>query len=115
MQVTRILQIKLSALFILIGLVLIPCTLKQQLKAGEISITSLSTTKSNAKNCVLVIQQDQVNQKKTVLQQYNFNESSIINSIKSTSNFEPFFSSNTFNFFFKEKIPSYLLHCLFRI
>ena len=113
MQATRKILLRLSLVF-LIGLMTIPCAIKQQLKNTSTTTSLASTTKANAKACANTCISHKEKQQLSI-------EKKIINNevispfIDNKFPLVTFLKTNLFKFFFKEKVPSYLLHCLFRI
>lgn len=112
MKATRKILIYLS-LVLISGLMMIPCAVKQQIKG---SITQTQTTyngKNSAKVCVTTYATTQQQHRLQIakLPPFLFSDVLKIDNDRFTQVVLP----NSFIFFFKEKVPSYILHCLFRI
>lgn len=113
MHQKRLHSFKKLALFLLIGLVLIPCALKQQFKSNFINQEISATAKSNPKTCTHICNIQLVDVQQSLVQKITFKENFAF--IKSYYPNITSVKTNLFIYFFKEKVPSYILHCLFRI
>lgn len=107
--------LKFAALFFLVGLVLIPCSLKQQLKGDVYERASTSTPRSLSKTCLSINKVAGVSWNQIICKKISDNNSigyhnySVLIPV-----FRELFES-VYTLYCKEKIPSHLLHCMFRI
>lgn len=112
MKATRKICIYLS-LVLITGLMMIPCALKQQIKSSLYSTSTNTSVKTSAKSCVVIYTSLHQEQKKVVRSVPLLPFASSV--VKYNTEYLQFEFPNHFEYYFKEKIPSYLLHCLFRI
>mgnify|MGYP003399356510 CR=1 FL=1 len=112
MKATRRILIYLS-LVLITGLMIIPCAVKQQIKSSVTHTGTSTSAKTSTKTCVAIYTSLQQVQKKVERSAppYPFAPSLPIYNI----DYIQFVLSNNFALYFKEKVPTYILHCLFRI
>ena len=112
MKATRKIVFYIS-LVLITGLMMIPCAVKQQIKSSVIPTSTNTSGRSFAKTCVAIYTSLQQEQKSVARTAPSFPVTASLT--KFNTDYLQFVLPNHFAFFFKEKIPSYLLHCLFRI
>lgn len=112
MKATRKIVFYLS-LVLITGLMMIPCAVKQQIKSSVIPTSTNANSKTSAKTCVAIYTSLQQEQKSVARTAPPFPVAASLT--KFSTDYLQFVLPNHFTFFFKEKVPSYLLHCLFRI
>lgn len=112
MKATRKILIYLS-LVLITGLMIIPCAIKQQIKSSVTHTSVNTSSKTSAKTCVAI--HNSLKQKQKLVARCTPPVVFGSSLLKYNLDYNQFVLPNYFAFFYKEKVPSYLLHCLFRI